>query len=75
MYEQLFAQLVSITPTLDGNPPRSASFTCQTPIVIGTNALDRFDHMAVMFIFNGSQWIFHDPSFERVLGRKMTSRE
>ncbi len=75
MYEQLLAQLVGIHPTLDGEPLRAASFKCPKPIVIGTNSWDRLEGMEVMFIFNGGQWIFYDPSFEKKLGRKMTSRE
>lgn len=75
MYEQLFAQLVSIKPSLDGDPPRAASFRCPDPVVVGTNAVDRYDKLEVMFLFDGLQWIFHDPSFERKLGRRMTSKE
>lgn len=75
MYEQLFAQLVSIKPTLHPLSTNTAMFSCPTPIVIGTNSWDRFDDMEVMFIFDRWQWIFHDPSFERKLGRKMTSKE
>ncbi len=75
MYEQLFAQLVSITPSLDGEPPRAASFRCSDPIVVGTNRLDRYEKMEVMFLFDGTQWVFHDPSFERKLGKRMTSKE
>lgn len=75
MYEQLFAQLVSIKPRLDTLSTNTAMFSCPTPILVGTNSWDRFDNMEVMFIFDGSQWIFHDPSFERKLGRRTTSKE
>ncbi|MEK9135768.1 MAG: hypothetical protein AAB393_01490 [Bacteroidota bacterium] len=75
LYEQLFAQLVSIKPTLDGEPARAASFKCPEPIVVGTNSLNRYDEVEIMFLFNGGQWIFHDPSFERRLGRRMTSKK
>jgi hypothetical protein len=75
MYEQLFAQLVSVTPSLDGEPPRAATFRCAAPIIVGAGSQDRYEKMEVMFLFDGSQWIFHDPSFERKLGRRITSKE
>ena len=75
MYEQLFAQLVTTKPVFDPVTTNTAVFSCPKSIVIGTNSWDCFDDMDVMFIFDGSQWIFHDPSFERKLGRRMTSKE
>jgi hypothetical protein len=75
MYEQLFAQLVTNSPTVHSPSKDIVTYSCHAPIVVGTNSWDRFDSLEVMFVFNGSNWIFHDPSFERKLGRKMTSKE
>ena len=65
VYEQLFAQLINVRPIYDSDPPNTATFKCPTPIIVGKDSWDRYDSLSVMFIFDGSHWIFHDTFIER----------
>lgn len=65
MYEQLFAQLVTNRPTVHPQSTDIVVYSCHAPIVVGTNSWDRFDNLGAMFVFNGSNWIFHDTAVRR----------
>lgn len=66
MYEKMFAIISTLKPT-KGELPSIAYYQFENFEL----SYDTFDKMQIMFIYDGTHWVFHDPSFERKLKRKL----
>jgi hypothetical protein len=67
MYEKMFDVIAKLEPT-SGKSPQIAQYQVgKLKLSYGT-----FDDMRIMFMSDGKHWVFHDPSFEKKLKRKLT---
>ena len=73
MYEQLFDIIPHLTPERSTDFSSNAVFKIEKTIALSTNTWDRVERMEVMFWFNGVDWVFYDPSFDKALGRKLAT--
>lgn len=67
MYEQMFSIISKIAP-VQMEHPRMAYYEFENLKL----SYSTFPKMEIRFISDGKKWVFHDPSFERKLKRKLT---